>query len=135
MKHPHFFINSILAALVVFLAAGLVFAEDAKNKPNQTECPIMGGKINKEVYTDYNGQWFYFCCGGCDKTFLNDPDTYLKKMKAEGVVLEDAPIMQEKCPVSGKAINKKVYTDYNGKRIFFFVRDARIRLRKIRIRI
>ena len=48
----------------------------------------MGGAINKEVFTDYHGQRIYFCCGGCDGTFLDDPDKHLKQMKADGVELE-----------------------------------------------
>lgn len=54
----------------------------------QTLCPVMGGEINKEVYTDHNGMRIYFCCPGCDAEFKADPDKYLKQMKAEGVVPE-----------------------------------------------
>jgi YHS domain-containing protein len=54
-------------------------------KKNQTLCPIMGGAVNREVFTDYNGMRIYFCCGGCDGTFLEDPEKYLEQMRAEGV--------------------------------------------------
>lgn len=51
----------------------------------QTLCPVMGGKINKEVYTDYNGMRIYFCCGGCDGTFLENPEKFIEQMRAAGV--------------------------------------------------
>lgn len=51
----------------------------------QTLCPVMGGAINPEVYTDYEGMRIYFCCGGCDSTFLADPKKYLDAMRAQGV--------------------------------------------------
>lgn len=54
----------------------------------QTLCPVMGNPINKDVYTDYQGQRIYFCCAGCDGTFLEDPEKYLAKMKAEGITPE-----------------------------------------------
>ncbi len=51
----------------------------------QTHCPVMGGEINKDVYTDYNGMRIYFCCPGCEGTFLEDPETYLAEMRDAGV--------------------------------------------------
>ena len=54
---------------------------DVLSEANQEKCPVMGGKINKEVFTDYNGKRVYFCCPGCDKPFLADPEKYLEKMR------------------------------------------------------
>ena len=48
----------------------------------------MGNPVNKEVYTDHQGKRIYFCCAGCDSTFLENPDKYLKQMKNEGIELE-----------------------------------------------
>ena len=50
----------------------------------QTRCPVMGGEINKDYFTDYNGMRIYFCCPGCETDFLNDPQTYLEKIKVAG---------------------------------------------------
>ncbi|MBC8206132.1 MAG: efflux RND transporter periplasmic adaptor subunit [Kiritimatiellales bacterium] len=50
----------------------------------QTLCPVMGGVIDKQYFTDYNGMRIYFCCPGCETDFLSDPDTYLEKIKAAG---------------------------------------------------
>jgi YHS domain-containing protein len=70
--------------LAVFLAGPVLAAP-------QTTCPVLEGKINKEVYTDYKGQRIYFCCKGCDVEFKKDPEKYLKKMKEQGVTPEKAP--------------------------------------------
>ncbi len=51
----------------------------------QTHCPVMGGEIDKNEFTDYNGMRIYFCCGGCEETFLADPEKYLMQMRAEGI--------------------------------------------------
>ena len=44
--------------LVVFLFPCGGFAGEKGLKP-QTVCPVLGGKINKDVYTDYQGQRIY----------------------------------------------------------------------------
>ncbi len=79
----------ILTAVLALFLAGPVLAAGAA-KP-QTTCPVLGGNINKEVYTDYKGQRIYFCCQGCDAEFKKDPEKYLKKMKEQGVTPEQTP--------------------------------------------
>jgi Cu(I)/Ag(I) efflux system membrane fusion protein len=46
----------------------------------QTHCPIMGGPIDKNVFIEYQGKKVYFCCPGCEETFLKDPEKYLDKL-------------------------------------------------------
>jgi YHS domain-containing protein len=91
----------------------------------QTECPILGGNVDKKYYADYNGKRLYFCCQACVQEFNRDPDKYMKKMAEAGVMPEDSPqaMMNMKpqtvCPVSGKPIDKNYYVDHNGKGIYF----------------
>jgi Cu(I)/Ag(I) efflux system membrane fusion protein len=92
---------------------------DSEQLSAQTHCPIMGGAINKDVYTDYNGMRIYFCCAGCDGEFRANPDKYIEKMRAEGIEPEKIPQPQTLCPVMGNPINKEVFTDYEGQRIYF----------------
>ena len=63
-------------------------ATRAATKIEQKTCPVMGNAINKDVFTDYKGIRVYFCCPGCDSTFLEDPEKYIEQMRAEGVKLE-----------------------------------------------
>ena len=46
----------------------------------QTHCPVMGGKINPDVYIEYKGVKVYFCCWGCDEKFLAQPEKYIPKL-------------------------------------------------------
>ncbi len=75
---------------VTLLGAEMVYAKE------QTVCPVMGGTINKEVFSDYNGERIYFCCPGCIATFEKNPEKYIKTMKAEGVDIPKAPPVAEK---------------------------------------
>ena len=80
---------AILAILIAFFAVGPVAAEENTPGQNmQTTCPVMGGKINKDIYTDYKGERVYFCCEGCIPEFQKDPAKYVQKLENEGVKLE-----------------------------------------------
>jgi YHS domain-containing protein len=78
-----------LAAVIIALIGGYSLAE-VTPKP-QTICPVMGGKIDKNIYTDYEGKRVYFCCPACIPEFKKDPAKYIKKLEDESVVLEKIP--------------------------------------------
>ncbi len=114
--------------LLIFLLSfsAFVFAEETDLKP-QTVCPVMGGKIDKDVYVDYQGQRIYFCCPSCKEAFMKEPERYMKKLSDNGVLLES---VQEFCPVmTGHWIHcfvdKNTYTDYKGRRVYFCSADCR----------
>jgi hypothetical protein len=54
----------------------------------QTKCPVMGGEINKSLFTDVKGCRVYVCCAGCIPAIQKEPDKYLEKIKANGEVPE-----------------------------------------------
>ena len=100
----------------------------------QTLCPVMGKPIVMNVFTDHEGKRIYFCCPPCIDKFKADPDTFLKKLRDDGVTLQKTPTAiaspvapptppagkpQTLCPVMGKPIVKDVFTDHQGKRIYF----------------
>ncbi|MCX7010893.1 MAG: hypothetical protein NTY53_27245 [Kiritimatiellaeota bacterium] len=79
----------IASALLVMSSA---FAADtaAPSQP-QTVCPVMGGKINTNLFVDAEGKRVYICCPGCLGDLKADPAKYIKKLEAQGVKLEPAP--------------------------------------------
>lgn len=65
-------------------AQGMQHAGEA-DKPaeeviTQTVCPVMGGKINKDIFVEHNGRKIYFCCAGCPEAFKKDPARYMNKL-------------------------------------------------------
>jgi YHS domain-containing protein len=46
----------------------------------QTTCPVMGGAINKSMFTDYKGKKVYFCCAGCEEKLKKEPEKYIAKL-------------------------------------------------------
>ena len=92
----------------------------------QTVCPVMGGKINKDVFTEYKGKKVYFCYPGCKEKFEKDPEKYIAKLpqfkQAEPAKkVEEAPAGTEQkvCPLMGGAINKALFTEYKGRKVYF----------------
>ena len=89
-------------------------AEEKKVKM-QTACPVMGGKINKDLYVDQAGKRIYVCCKGCIAPVQKDFKKHAEKVAAAG---ETVATIQTTCPVMGGKINKKQYADVKGKRIY-----------------
>ena len=109
----------------------------------QTTCPVMGGAIDKKLYVDYQGKRIYMCCPGCKDAIAKDPEKYIKKLASMGQSVEiidsalakqsSAPaqkaqakqtaetklIPQKTCPVMGNPIDKNVFVDYKGHRVYF----------------
>jgi len=46
----------------------------------QTTCPVMGGAIDKNIFTEYQGKKVYFCCPGCKEKFEEQPEKYVAKL-------------------------------------------------------
>ena len=46
----------------------------------QKTCPVMGGEINKDLFTEYKGKKVYFCCPGCKEQFQKEPEKYISKL-------------------------------------------------------
>jgi len=48
--------------------------------------PVCGMEIDPSTAagkSEYKGQTYYFCCGGCQKSFDKDPEKYLDHSKQE----------------------------------------------------
>lgn len=93
----------IIRTLIIVIALTAFFVGTAWTA-SQTTCPVMGGKINKEFYSDYQGKRVYFCCAACIPEFTKDPATYVKKLEDQGVVLEKAPCEEKKPEAASPAV-------------------------------
>ncbi len=50
-----------------------------------TVCPVLGEEISSErTNVLYKGKIYGFCCKGCDKKFIADPERYLKNLSKDG---------------------------------------------------
>ncbi len=58
----------------------------------QTNCPVMGEKINKKFYVDHGGKRIYLCCPACIDKVKADPEKYIKMLEKEGVELEKVEV-------------------------------------------
>jgi YHS domain-containing protein len=46
----------------------------------QTTCPVMGGAVDKNIYTTYKDKKVYFCCAQCKAAFEKEPEKYISKL-------------------------------------------------------
>jgi hypothetical protein len=97
----------VVAGLAVFAAVGGAVAcetcgcKAAKACPAvkaQTTCPVMGGKINTNLFVDVKGVRIYVCCSACVAKVKADPDAYIAKIKTKGETPQSlAPGVCPKC--------------------------------------
>lgn len=120
----------LIAMLVVVLAFPALGAQEKENGKKitgiedltaQTLCPVMGGEIDKEIFTDYQGQRVYFCCAWCIDKFKEDPEAVFKKTAEGKTLLEN---IQTVCPVSGDPIDKEYFRYYMGRGLYFCSEDC-----------
>lgn len=75
------------------------FAALAKNgeaaEPVSQACPVMGNRVNKNIYIQKDGRRVYICCKGCTKRVENNWAKTLDKLaeQAEQGEPDDLPIM------------------------------------------
>ncbi len=87
----------------------------------------MGGAIDRNQYVDHDGKRVYLCCKGCEAPLKKDPATYIKKLEDAGVTVAT---LQTQCPVMGGAIDKTLYVDHGGKRIYVCCQGCIAEVRK-----
>ena len=83
--------KSILIAVSALMIMGQALAADISAPSPQTVCPVMGGKVNKTLFVDYDGKRVYACCSGCLPDLKQDPAKYIKQLEAKGVKLDATP--------------------------------------------
>lgn len=106
----------LVVATLIFVFAIGALADD--HNGNQKKCPIMGGDIDKAVYTDYKDVRVFFCCPGCIAKFNETPEKHIAEMEKNGVELMKLA-EQSVCPVSGMEIKSKdFFVDVMGKRVY-----------------
>lgn len=77
----------VALAFVASVAVLPCFAADKKTQEGIVDvgnkiCPLMDGKVDGKTFAIYKGKRYNFCCPGCDKEFLKDPEKYIAKIHA-----------------------------------------------------
>lgn len=108
---------TLLSTISLFLLSTVSFANEAKE---QTTCPVMGGKINKDLFVEHEGKKIYVCCKGCIAAIEKDPEKYLAKLEKEGVVLEKSAKHKAKnacfvCPNCGEKLGSELCCKTEGR--------------------
>ncbi len=77
------------------LSAKEAFKQNPQEKKVQTDCPVLGEPINKNLYVDFQGKRIYVCCDDCIEKVNADPEKYIKEIEGKGIVLDATPVEKE----------------------------------------
>ena len=99
MKMKSLWTVLLIVGLMTGLALMILAQSNATNdqqgtqaKVPQTVFPIMKGKINLNVYADYQGKRVYFCCKGCIGDFNKNAAKIIADMESQGIILDAAQV-------------------------------------------
>ncbi|KAA3604473.1 MAG: YHS domain-containing protein [Planctomycetota bacterium] len=97
-----------------FPDAYLVKMMKAKEAPEniQSTCVVSDQPLEaKEHYVEVLNKKIYTCCTKCQAKVAKDPASYLDKLEGRQA--------QSKCPVSGSKVDKNVFVEYQGQKVYF----------------
>ncbi len=115
-------IRYIYALLFFLLIAGLLLSACANNGKakvlvsdigKEVLCPVTGEKFKVTKHTpfvDYQGKRYYFCCPGCDKQFLKNPQKYLNESASDTIKEHMEQVQSESSKVQGDTTEIIYYT-------------------------
>lgn len=63
-------------------------------------CPVMGGGVDKAVFTIHEGHIYYFCCPGCIGSFKAEPEKFIEMLKDAPTRVLKVNNVDGKCPIS-----------------------------------
>lgn len=147
-------LSCLIFASIVVVSYAQDKTESSKPSKAQTTDALSGKPIDRNIYTDYNGKRIYFCCDNSRRDFLSDPERYFQALRSKGVELEqlkttdsttDKLIVEKGSTkasdtakgltkplkaqmtdaLSGKPVDRNVYVDYQGQRIYFCCANSR----------
>ena len=132
--------TALVLAVVAAFGLGVVSAYAQPNKPEEPKkpaepvkeppkvadkpmCPVMGMPVDFCVMTMAEDGPVYFCCKDCPEKFKADPKKYAEKVAAQRKVLAKMPRVQVTCPMTGKPVDKTVFAEIDGVKVFFSAKD------------
>ncbi len=126
-------INLIVLILLVVLSGNFsVMAEEMESAFSEEiieiqaeTCPVMGGKVNKSVFTIFEGKLYYFCCPGCINALKNEPEKYEEKLKDAPTRTLKVTNKDGKCPVSGLPASEEYFIIEDEAGTITFFHDAK----------
>ena len=111
-----------LVAVLAVSDAQRALADDkdkAGDEKMEAICPVMDEPVDPSVWTATDDGPVLFCCGGCIKKYNESPEKYAAKTAALRKAMEKMPKTQVTCPVSGETVDTEVFTEKDGKKVYF----------------
>jgi len=83
------------------------------------KCPISGKPADLSIKVMSDDGAVYFCCNGCPKKYSADAAKYKEQVAEQRKALAAMDRVQVTCPLSGKPVDVKQFTDKGGEKVYF----------------
>ncbi len=97
----------------------------AKAEAKLPLCPVMADPIDFSVKSMTDDGPVYFCCKMCVKKFAKQPTKYSEKAAEQKAALAKMPRVQVSCPLSGEPIDKKMFVEVVGTKVYTCCGDCK----------
>ncbi|MCA8972935.1 MAG: YHS domain-containing protein, partial [Planctomycetes bacterium] len=92
---------------------------ERRGAPVNDKCPVSGEPIDRSKTVEHEGRVVAFCCDKCKAKFEADPAAFADKLPpAPGAEAAAKPI-NDKCPVSGEAVDPAQTVVHDGRVVAF----------------
>ena len=90
---------------------------EKRNTPVNDKCPVSGAAIDAKFFVVHEGRRVAFCCGKCKAKFEKDPAAFADKLPKQEQAA--AGPVNDKCPVSGAAVDPAHVVEHDGRVVAF----------------
>lgn len=115
-------------SMACLLVASLALVTGVRAEPPEGEkesapqelpkCPVSGKAVDFSVSAETDDGPVFFCCKRCIGQFQKDPASLADAVAEQRKALDRFPKVQLTCPISGKPINKEVFTEIDGQKYY-----------------
>lgn len=110
--------KSLTILFIAIMLLSLSTVVSAETKVPQKTCPVMGNKIDKDLYVDQDGKRIYVCCKPCIDEVKKNFSKYEEKLAENGESVEVVSQASRKaecsdCTKSEKGCCKEVKSEKN----------------------
>jgi YHS domain-containing protein len=89
-------------------------------------CPVMGEAVSFSVSVRTDEGPVFFCCARCSGKYARQPEKYTDEVAKQRAALAKREKIQVSCPVSGEAVDEKVFTEKDGQKVYFCCPKCRV---------
>lgn len=84
--------------------------------------PVCGMAVDPATASasiEHEGRQYYFCCSGCLRQFIAEPESYHQLGPSDEISINDAPAVDPVCGMTVEVVSPAAVFDWQGQKYYF----------------